>query len=159
MFSGDPLGQEPFGEEDGVASVATPPVMRFPPLLSPAFSSALRVHYPSRCSIQLVASGDTPSGQLVTAGGELVSGHINIPCALGAFSKDTTTDNEKRDARILEEFTRRMCKLNGYYPTIVERQMRAVVDGVIYNIRGVESDSAHVSTRLYLEVIDPNKLV
>lgn len=156
---GGPFGQEPFGEDEEVVSVATPPVMRFPPLLSPAFSQALRVHYPSRCSIQLVASGDTPSGQLATSGGELVAGHVHIPCALGAFDNARPSDNERRDARVLEEFTRRACKLHGYYPAIVPRQMRAIVDGETYTIRGIEHDSQHVSTRLSLEVIDPRKLV
>lgn len=159
MFGGGPLGQDEFAGDEEQTTVSTPPVMRFPPIVAHAFRSALRLHYPSRCTIQFVSKADTPSGQSVNSSGLPVSGHLNIPCALGAFSKDTTTDNERRGPTVTEEFSRRICKLSGYYPAIVERQMRAVVDGVIYNIRGVESDSQHVSTRLYLEVIKPNKLV
>lgn len=159
MFGGGPIGQDEFAGDEEQTTVHTPPMMRFPPIVAHAFRSALRLHYPSRCTIQLVSSGDTPSGQQVSSGGLPIAGHLHIPCALGAFSKDTTTDSEKRGPMILEEFSRRICKLNGYYPSIVERQMQAVVDGVTYSIRGVESDSQHVSTRLYLEVITPRKLV
>lgn len=159
MFGGGPIGQEPFASDEENTSQGTPPVMRFPPMLSYAFRSALRVHYPSRCTIQLMSQSDSPSGQLVTGSGIDVSGHIRIPCALGAWAKDTPTDNERREARVTEEFSRRICKLSGYYPAIVPQQMRAIVDGETYAIRGIEPDSQHISTRLYLEIVRPRKVV
>jgi hypothetical protein len=65
------------------------------------------------------------------------------------------TDDEIRTSEVEEVFERRQLLLNGFFPQIVNRIMQAVVDGVVWPIRGVESDSQRLNTRLKLEQISP----
>lgn len=97
----------------------------------------------------------TPSHQKIRSGSYPLPGLANIPCLLGPIIEERPTDGEVRTSATLEHTQRRHLKMNGSYPQIQERDMEAVVDGVTFPIRGVESDSKNFSTRLRLEVVRP----
>lgn len=147
----------------GGTAIPVPPVvvpidvvMRFPPLFHPLLHTALPTHWPSICTVQLVTYTITASRQQIPVGGSNIAGMVNVQCRLGPIIFDRPTDNEIRTAAVTEQYVRRQLKLNGYFPQIVPRLHRVIVDGVVYPIRGVEEDSEHFSTRLTLEVVRPH---
>ncbi len=64
-------------------------------------------------------------------------------------------DDEQRGKDILETYKLRTLTLNGYFPSIMPESMQAVIDGIIFPIRGIEHDGQHQNTRLKLEIINP----
>lgn len=130
-------------------------------LLDPRMTSQLQGHWSSYCTIQQVtvpASSTQASGQLFPAlqySNQL--GMVNIPCRIAPDQYQTPTDNERKSMETAATVTKRTVKLNGYYPTIKPRNHRAVVDGVAYWIRGVESDSERAHTWLQCEMMLPHK--
>lgn len=130
------------------------------PITHPKMKMDLAVEiWPSLCTIEIVRQGAAASGQLLTSEGDPILVFTDIPCRLGPIDEGHPTDSEHREPPLRESYARRTLKLSDYYPSIVPRQMRAVVDGVTYMIRGNEEDSEHVYTRLYLELIKPRQLV
>lgn len=130
--------------------------MRFHSILDPRLRVAIPEHWPSTCTIQTVNTTVSASNEPVPSGATDVSTLKNIPCRIGPRIEVSVSDNEQRSDRVLEQFNRRQAKLNGYFPQIVPRLMQAVVDGVVYGIRGVEHDSERFSTRLNLENVEPH---
>jgi hypothetical protein len=124
-------------------------------ILDPRLMGALVNVWPSRCTIQEIATSDSDSGQPVPTGASDVSGHINLPCRLGPLVEIRPTDNASLSYGASGRFTRRQLKLAGYFPSINPDTMQAVVDGVTYPIRGIESDSQNFSTRLLLDLVTP----
>jgi hypothetical protein len=114
----------------------------------------LRFSWPSLCTIQTITYINTP-GQRVPSGGTDVPNLIDIPCRIASLREAMPSDVEKMSATVISMSRQRKVYLDGYYPTIQAGTMRAVVDGVPYLIRGVDSDSERVFTRLFLEIILP----
>lgn len=112
-------------------------------------------HWPSRCTIQTLIYTEDAANQPVLSGVKNVAGLVNIECRLGPMQEGTPSDDEVRTEPISSVVSKRQLKLNGYYTQIVPKSMQVVVDGVVYPIRGVESDSQHFSTRLRLEIVEP----
>lgn len=157
MLGEDAFGQTAPGESDP-QQTRTVSAARFPlsPVTHPLLATSLQGLWPSLCTIQIVEHGLSPSGQtLVSDGVAIVPGLERLACRLSAIEDNRPTDDEVRAGDVLEQRQRRILKLNGYYPSIVPRQMQAEVDGVVYPIRGIEHDSEHFSTRLTLAVILP----
>lgn len=157
MFGGDMPGGSVFGSAPVALGIKRPARLTMK-LTHPKMKMDLAVEiWPSLCTIEVVEMGATQSGQLIPSEG--VPYLVDIPCRLGPIQEGQPSDNEHREPAIRESYARRTLKLSDYYPNIVPRQMRAVVDGVTYAIRGNEEDSEHVFTRLYLELIKPRTLM
>jgi Glu-tRNA(Gln) amidotransferase subunit E-like FAD-binding protein len=124
-------------------------------LIHPYLRHAIPQMWPSRCTIQLVTSVADVSGQIMQTGASNVRGMVNIPCRLGPIIEIRPSDNEVRTQDVQESYVRRQLKLNAYLPQIRERVHQAVVDGEVYPIMGVESDSEKFSTRLKVERVSP----
>lgn len=112
-------------------------------------------HWPSLCTIQTVNFTASASNQPVPTSATSIAAKTNIPCRLSALIDIRPSDDEIRTTEVQEKKVERTCKLSGYYSDIEVRTQQAVVDGVTYQIRGVEHDSQQFSTRLRLEVIKP----
>ena len=106
----------------------------------------------SLCTIQrpsgtLTADG-SPDGLYVD-----VSGLVNIPCMNAPTSNSNITATERKTPAEIESDNSNHCLLSAYYPIIQPNtHWRAVVDGVIYDILGAESDSQSQMTRLKLQI-------
>lgn len=127
------------------------------PLIDQRLKNALPNHWPSRCSIQSVNFTSSTSGQEIPGAGTDIEGLTDLECRMGPVSLGTPLDDEMRTQEITEGRTRRILWINGYYvPQIESSTMQAVVDGVIFNIIAVESDSQKCYTRLRLEDMQPH---
>lgn len=103
------------------------------------------------CTIQQATNTANEVGELEPTWADLV-GHTFISCNLAAKeSMSEQTSEQRRDDSTYDAKTRHL-QLNGYYPLIGEG-MRAVVDSVAYDIRGVVHSSAKVQTKLIVELI------
>jgi hypothetical protein len=111
----------------------------------------------SLCTIQ------APSGTLGASGApdglySNVSGLVSIPC-MDAPQPPTDARFGVKEAKAPAEITamaNRHVLLNTYYPTLItgwRQGWRAVIDGVIYDLCGVEPDSQRQMVRLELELV------
>lgn len=75
----------------------------------------------------------------------------SIPCRLGPLVLIRPMQSESREEGAIADYTGRHLKLSGYYPSIEIRTMVVLIDGVTYQIRGIEHDSQNFSTRLHIE--------
>lgn len=125
------------------------------PLIDSRMMARDEQFFTSRCTIQQIAYTPSDSNQQVPTGQTDIPGLIGIPCRLGPLIEVRPTDDESRESMIEGQFERRQLKLNGFFPQIVNRTMQAVVDGVSWQIRGNESDSAQLTTRLKVERVMP----
>lgn len=108
----------------------------------------------SRCTIQAPTNALDVAGQPNLASGFAnVSGMVGIRCLAppSSFSDMMHADEPKLPAQV-SAVNRLHILLEGYYPAILERY-RAVVDGVAYDILGVDSDSQGQMTRLEVQVV------
>lgn len=103
--------------------------------------------YPSLCTIQQPNSERDSVGQLIPSPID-VDGLINLPCRIAPRS----TREVRSENMVYVEATHHIA-LGGYYPDIGETNL-AVVDGIAYDIEGVEWDGNHQTTRLYVRLID-----
>lgn len=103
------------------------------------------------CTIQQATQTANEVGELEPTWANLAS-HADISCNLAAAEAMGEQKSEMRRDTSTYDAKTRHCQLNGYYPLIGEG-MRAVIDGVAYNIRGVVQSSAKVQTKLILELI------
>ena len=124
-------------------------------LIDTRLRSSIPEMWPSKCSIQRISFTNSASGQPIPTGAANIRALVNIPCRMGPLIELRPTDAETLTDPVTGTFQRRQCKLNLYAPLISPLEMQAVVDGVIYPIRGVESDSQDFSTRLSLEIKEP----
>ena len=115
------------------------------------------VGWPSLCTIQSPDTAQGPTGNPVGTYSN-VAGLVNIPC------RDSVPSTARIQATELKELADIMSKglrhmlLNGYYPQAtpdgqIPSYWRANVDGVIFDIIGVEHDSQNIQTRLEMQVV------
>lgn len=115
-----------------------------------ASETAKAGQFPNLCTLQAI------SGSLDSLGAEVmtfsnVTGLVNIPCHNAPPARSSVAgSHELRMKDRLSEKQERHVLLKGYFPTITKK-MRAVIDGVAWNITGVESDAFDTLTRLYVE--------
>lgn len=128
------------------------------PLIDSRLRNALPNHWPSRVTIQSVNFTSETSGQSdVPASGSDISGLEDLECRFAPINIGTPTDDEMRTDAVTEGKERGVLWINGPYSSlIVSSTMWAIVDGVKFTIRGVESDSQGFYTRLRIEAMSPN---
>jgi hypothetical protein len=83
----------------------------------------------------------------------VMAGHDAIPCNLAADEGDKAALVEQRKIDTTYVSRPLYAQLDGYYPAIGEA-MRAVIDTVTYDIKGVTHSSTLTLTRLALERIE-----
>jgi len=109
-------------------------------IFDPRMMVALADYFPSLCTIQ--EDVGVYDGYSDTSDWQPVVGHVDIPCAHGP---NKGREVKKPDQTyVVSNYT---LSLRGYYPTITEK-MRAVVDGVVFDILLVQCDSHGVTTRI-----------
>ena len=110
-------------------------------IFDPRMMVTLADYFPSVCTIQEDVGVENDYGQVV-ADWQSFAGHVEIPCAHGP--------NKGREVKLPDQtyvVSNYTLSLRGYYPTITEK-MRAVVDGVVFDILLVQCDSHGVTTRI-----------
>ncbi len=112
--------------------------------------------WPSLCTIQSFTYTANAANQLIQTG--TVNVNVGIPCIL-VPDKNTASYDEKRAAGLISQFKGAKCKLNAYLPNLDIRIYQAVVDGVVFQIRGVDADALDFSTELRLEIVNGGSAV
>jgi hypothetical protein len=123
------------------------------PLTHPRLLDRLPNFYPEKATIQqATASGNSFGDQtLVWAS---VSGLVNLDCRVAPLTIQTPTfANEARLEALTYHTTTHQIAMRGYYPEIQET-MRALVDNVDWDIKGVEHDGQGVTTRLRVNRVE-----
>lgn len=99
--------------------------------------------YPSLCTIGERSTAQDDYGQeigMVTP----IGGLIDLACRIAPRGSAET-----RSAQQIYATSTHHVALNGYYPAIAPHHV-ATVDGVDYDIEGVEHDGQHIATRLFV---------
>lgn len=115
------------------------------------FLPIIRKLMPSLCTIQSKTDTRDSAGQPIPTWANL-TGHVNIPCAVGPGVQSRGGTNEVRLVDETLTIIPRQVLLQGYYPSITSL-MQAVIGGVTYRVLGVEADSSHQITRLNVEEV------
>ena len=111
----------------------------------------------SLCTFQqpdgIYGPSGAPSGTFVN-----VSGLVDIACMDSVPSEMRVQATEVRDLAEIMATGQRHMLLDGYYPEAtpdgqIPTNWRAVVDGVAYDILGVEHDSQNTQTRLEMKIV------
>lgn len=103
--------------------------------------------YPSLCTIQESNPVRDSVGQQIPDWID-VPPLTDLPCRIAPL-----TAREVRSENQVYVASTHNVALGGYYPTITEG-MQAVVDGLGYDIEGVEWDGNQKTTRLFVRLID-----
>lgn len=122
-------------------------------IVDPRFRASLPNQWPSLCTIQQKLTTLSDANQPIQSGVlNILTGLVDIPCLLSLRKA-----NEKRDHEVESKYRRGVCRLNGYFINeVISRSMLAVVDGVVWQIRGVDFDSLNLYTLLELEQLNTN---
>jgi len=110
-------------------------------VISARMLAALRVFYPSVCTIQTATLAQDSYGEPTPIWSDLAD-HAELMCRLSPAG-----ERETRRLGLVVEETTHVAALAGYYPTVTPA-MRAVVDGMVYDITGVRSDGQGMTTWL-----------
>jgi hypothetical protein len=113
----------------------------------------------SLVTMQQPTGAQTTSGAPLLSGGDSgdgwnnVAGMVNIPAMNAPESDARIRADQTKSIEMVEGIQLRHMLLGGYYPAIEENgNWRAMVDGIAYDVRGVESDSQSQMTRLKLQI-------
>lgn len=112
---------------------------------------AMRGFYRSKCTIQANVPTVDDLGQPVEAWTAAVTGLRDLPCSIAPFTGQVNMSEARRVGQILDVEEHHVA-LPGAYPEILVT-MRAVVDGVAWQIIGVDIDSHRETTRLRVQRI------
>jgi hypothetical protein len=123
------------------------------PLIDSRLRSAIPAHWPARCTIREKVYTFSESNQKVQTGTKDVI--VNVECRLAPLIQERATNDENRTNMVRQITHRGNLKLNGFFPEIIPSEMEAVVDGTVWEIRGVENDGSNFSTRLRVEILKP----
>lgn len=102
--------------------------------------------FPSLATIQVVTLAVNAYREPVETWANLAL-HVDIPCAIAPAKAD-----ERASPNMTVAETTHTAILAGDYQTVTPVH-RAVIDGTVYNIAGVEHDSHHITTRLRLRIV------
>lgn len=131
------------------------------PLPSPtAFATAIGSAFPDLCTIQEPLPGlsdqdayGAPHSAAVRTYTPL-AGHQDLPCAVAPEGGTTAAaSKERRTTEYTQEWNLFEIILNGYFPDI-KQVHQAVVNGVTYEIQGVNADVYKILTHLHCRTID-----
>lgn len=106
-------------------------------------------HYASLCTIQTRTDTADSYGQLIPSWGNLAD-HVSLRCRIAPyqqFSREQRTQAQLYAVHVWE------VNIAGYYPSITEK-MRAVIDGVAYDIEIVQPDGNDKTTHLQVRRVD-----
>jgi hypothetical protein len=113
----------------------------------------------SLVTMQQPTGEQTADGSPLLSGGDSgdgwnnVAGMIDIAAMNGPEADARLRAKQEKSMEMVEGFQFRHLLLGGYYPAIQEdANWRAVVDGVAWDVTGVESDSQGTQTRLLLQI-------
>ena len=82
-----------------------------------------------------------------------LAGHENIPCTAPPIQTgDSTSQTEQKSMTEILARSVLHVLLGGWYPAIIA-DYRAVIDGAVYDVTNVESDSQHRMTRLAVQAV------
>jgi hypothetical protein len=116
-------------------------------LIHPQMLDRLPQFYPSEATIEEPTETRDSFGSTSSTWATLAS-HSAIPCRVAPLTVQTPTfSNEAKLEDLSYLTTTHHIALRGYFPLITPL-MRAMVDGVAWDIKGVEHDGQHVTTRL-----------
>lgn len=128
-------------------------------LVHPQLFKSMPQFFPSLCSIYEESNEVNPLGERIQIptdaflAGSQQPLFEDIPCAIGDSTKIQRKGlSEERTADATFTDVLLVVMLAGNFPSIVEK-MRAVVDGVVYNIRDVSLSPVISHTELIVEVI------
>lgn len=105
--------------------------------------------YPSLCTIQESDPDLDAHGQPIPDWTNLAD-HVNIAARLAPVMTNRAERRSQEQIYVVGQFH---IALNGHYPAITE-DMRALVDGVAYDIEHVEHDGNGHTTRLLVRKVD-----
>lgn len=125
------------------------------PLVHPRMLTSLSLFFPDFVSIYtppvlMNAHGEVELGP-DTEPGVPLTGHQAIPCNLSIDKGLNAMAGEERTANTTYTSQLNHCQLNGLY-TDIREDMRAQINGVVYDIRGVVHSSIGSHTKLMLEL-------
>lgn len=112
------------------------------PIADPRMLDRLRDFYPSLCTIKEPTVTEDGYGAEVIVWINDFAGHVNLACAIGPTGGREVKLPDQ--TYVVANYT---VSLAGHYPDIDEK-MRAEVDGEMYGIVLVQSDSHGKTTRL-----------
>ena len=113
-------------------------------IFDPRMMVTLADYFPSLCTIQEDVGVEDDYGQVVPDW-QTFAGHAEIPCSHGVNRVGGGREVKLPDQTyVVSNYT---LSLRGYYPLITEK-MRAVVDGVVFEILLAQSDSHGMTTRI-----------
>lgn len=105
------------------------------------------------CTIQQNVGVRDAAGQRAQTWQNL-AGHIDIPCRKGTSGgRGTGGDYERESASQTESFLYETIILEGNFPMITTKHA-AIVDGVLYDIEGVQHASDDSFTQLAVQVME-----
>lgn len=123
------------------------------PIVDPRMTGKLGGFYPSVATIEQATETRDSFGSPVLAWAS-VEGLSGIPCRVAPLTIQTPTFSNEAKLELLTYLTTtHHVALQGYYPQI-ETTMRAVIDGVIWDIQGVEHDGQGSTTRLRVNRVE-----
>ena len=111
-------------------------------IFDPRMFPTLRDYFPGLCTIQEDLGVVSTYGEIKVHNWTDVAGHVDIPVANGPTKGVEVKQSDQ--TYVISNYT---ISLRGYYPTITEK-MRAVVDGIAYDILLVQSSSHGMTTRI-----------
>lgn len=122
-------------------------------LVHPQMLNRLPQFYPSEATIESgVESRDSFGSPTLTW--TVLANHRDIPCRISPLTVQTPTfTSEARLESLTYLTTTHHIALRGYFPEI-EATMRAVIDDVAWDIKGVEHDGQNVTTRLRVNRVE-----
>ena len=122
-------------------------------LVDPRLADNIQDFWVDTCDILTETYTTSASGERIHS--SYTAFKASVPCRLGPLIEVRPTDDKLKGADIESQHQNRQCKLKGFHSDITT-EMFCRVQGIVFPIRGVESDSQYWSTRLKLEVIKPN---
>ena len=121
-------------------------------LIDKRLRNAIPDFWPSLCTIQSKVYAFSGSNQLAPVAYNDI--YVDIPCRLAPRFIGRVEYDEKRSDRMTTDYNQRELMLNAYLPDIQVRDQVATVDGVTYQIRGIDNDGQKFLTRLRVEIVD-----
>jgi hypothetical protein len=115
-------------------------------LVSPRWLTETAALYPSLCTIEEPANTNV-KGDVIAAPWAAVVGLTDLPCRVAAAG-----GGGRRTQDMIYSTTTHTIALAGRYTTILPK-MRAVIDGLCYDIEAVTYDGEGIMTRLAARII------
>ncbi len=115
-------------------------------IIHPRLHAMLNKFFPELCTVQAATETPDAAGQPIKGWADL-AGHINLACAISR-----PRGGERKTVHQIYSVATHTIALDGYYPAITEK-MRAVVNGVSYDILLPEHDGQAASTQLVCQVV------